>query len=432
MSLLRPRSMSELRLGTIFVIVAVVAGLLLFQKQRVMTSLTPGDTIAADFASNHRITPFQARVKIAGVPVGSVTTVKRLDNGHTRLGIKVKGDALDLMGTAPSAAVRPTTLLGGNYYLEIIPGGRRGAFHGTIPMSRTHLPVELDSIAAALNAPAREGVRSSVRDLSGALDDEGSKALQDLSAHAPKTLKPMAGAMEATRGTQPGTDLPTLVRGFESASRVLSERNGELDSSVANLAKTTAVLDARGNDMRKSLDDMPDTLESTDKMLGKLRKTLDTLEDTSDDIRPSVEALDELLEDLDPTLVKARPVIRDLRVVAHDLRPVLDDLTPMADDLTAVFNNVRGPVLNRVNGRILPALNSDWEGTGLYENNGTDNELYKEMAYALSGLDQGHIADANGAMSTVISSYGPGSLFGLPISGEMLTKLFMQYTEGLQ
>jgi hypothetical protein len=35
-------------------------------------------------------------------------------------------------------------------------------------------------------------------------------------------------------------------------------------------------------------------------------------------------------------------------------------------------------------------------------------------------------------MSTVISSYGPGSLFGLPISGEMLTKLFMQYTEGLQ
>ena len=65
MKLLRPRSMSELRLGTIFVIVAVVAGLLLFQKQRVMTSLTPGDTIAADFASNHRITPFQARVLLS-------------------------------------------------------------------------------------------------------------------------------------------------------------------------------------------------------------------------------------------------------------------------------------------------------------------------------------------------------------------------------
>jgi len=432
MKFLRPRTMSELRLGTIFVIVAVVAGLLLFQKQRVMTSLTPGDTIAADFASNHRISPFGAQVKIAGVPVGSVTTVKRLDNGQTRLGIKVKGDALEKMGTAPSAAVRPTTLLGGNYYLDIVPGGRRGAFHGTIPVPRTHLPVELDSIAAALNAPAREGVRSMVKDLGGALDDDGSKALQDLTEHAPKTLEPAAGAFEATRGTHPGTDLPTLVRGFESTSRVLSEKNGQLDSSVANLAKTTAVLDSRRTDMRKSLDDMPDTLESTDKMLGKLRKTLNTLEDTSDEIRPSVKELDQLLEDLDPTLVKARPVIRDLRVVARDLRPVLDDLTPMATDLAAVFNNLRGPVLNRVNGQILPALNSGWEGSGLYENDGTDAELYKEIAYALSNLDQGHMADANGAMSDVVSSYGPGSVFGLPISGELLTQLFMQYTGGLK
>ena len=133
--------------------------------------------------------------------------------------------------------------------------------------SRTHLPVELDSIAAALNRPAREGVRTSIRDLGGTLDDEGRKALQDLSAHSPKTLEPAAAALGATRGTNPGVDLPRLVRGFEATSRVLSERNGELDSSVANLAKTTAVLDSRRTDMRKTLDDMPETLESTDKML---------------------------------------------------------------------------------------------------------------------------------------------------------------------
>jgi phospholipid/cholesterol/gamma-HCH transport system substrate-binding protein len=432
MSLFRPRTMSELRLGTIFVIVAVVAGLLLFQKQRIMTSIKPGDTIAADFVSNHRISPFGAQVKIAGVPIGSVTTVKRLDNGHTRLGIKVHGDALEKMGTAPSAAIRPTTLLGGNYYMDIIPGGRRGAFHGTIPSSRTQLPVELDSIAAALNAPAREGIRTSVRDLGGALDDEGAKALQDLSAHAPKTLEPAAGALGAVRGTQPGTDLPRLVRGFESASRVLSEKNGQLDSSVRDLAKLTAVLDARRTDQREALDDAPETLESTEKMLVKLRKTLHTLEDTSDEIRPSVDELDKVLEDLDPVLVKAGPVVRDLRVVAGDLRPVLDELTPMAADLTAVFNNLRGPVLNRTNGQILPALNSDWHGSGLYEGNGSDAELYKEIAYTFSNLDQGHMADANGAMSNVLSSYGPGSVFGLPISGELLTKLFMDMAGGLQ
>ena len=414
MSLLRPRSMSELRLGTLLVIVCVMAGLVLFQKQRVMTSIKPGETIAADFARNHRITPFQAPVKIAGVPIGSVTTVKRLDNGTTRIGLKVEGDSLKLMGTAPTVAIRPATLLGGNYYVDVVPGGRRGEFRGTVPVSRTEIPVELDSIAAALNRPAREGIRSSISDLGDTLDKDGRTALQDLSAHAPKTLEPAAGALGATRGSNPGTDLPRLVRGFEATSRVLSEKNGQLDSSVANLAKATAVLDSRRTDMRKSLDDMPDTLESTDRMLAKLRTTLDTLEDTSDDIRPSVQELDEVLEDLDPVLIKARPVIGDLRVVARDLRPVLDDLTPVADDLTAVFDNLRGPVLDRTNGQILPTLDSGWEGTGLYAGNGSEDELYKVIGYTLSNLTQANMADANGAMGNVQNGNGPGSLMGVP------------------
>jgi len=434
MSLTRPRSMSELWLGTLLVIVCVTAGLVLFQKQRVMTSIKPGETIAADFARNHRITPFQAPVKIAGVPIGSVTTVKRLDNGATRIGLKVNGDSLKLMGTAPTVAIRPATLLGGNYYIDVVPGGRRGEFHGTVPVSRTKIPVELDSIAAALNRPARAGVRSSIKDLGNTLDQDGRTALQDLSEDAPKTMEPAAAAFGATRGTHPGTDLPRLVRGFEATSRVLSEKNGQLDSSVANLAKTTAVLDSRRNDMRKSLDDMPDTLESTDKMLAKLRGTLHTLEDTSDDIRPSVKELDEVLEDLDPVLIKARPVIRDLRVVARDLRPVLDDLTPIADDLTGVLNNLRGPVLNRTNGQILPTLDSGWEGTGLYAGNGSEDELYKVIGYTLSNLTQANMADGNGAMGNVQNGNGPGSVMGVPglLPADAVTQLINALTGAAQ
>ncbi len=433
MSFLRPRNMSELRLGVIFVIVAVVAGLLLFQKQRIMTSIKPGETISADFARHHRITAFQAPVKIAGVPIGSVTTIKRLDNGTTRIGLKVKGDSLKLMGTAPTVAIRPATLLGGNYYIDLVPGGRRGEFHGTIPISRTEIPVELDRIAAALNQPAREGIRTSIRDLGSTLDEDGRTALQDLSANAPKTLAPAADVLAATRGTSPGSDLPRLVRGFEATSRVLSERNGELDSSVRNLAKATAVLDSRRNDMRESLTDMPDTLESTDKMLSKLRTTLHTLEETSDDIRPSVRELDNLLEDLDPVLVKARPVIRDLRVVARDLRPVLDDLTPIADDLTATLNNLNGPVLDRTNRQILPTLDSGWEGTGLYEGNGSEDELYKVIGYTLSNLTQGNMADANGDMGNVLSGVGLGSVMGVPLLGDnAVTQLLNALTGAAQ
>ena len=49
-----------------------------------------------------------------------------------------------------SAAIRPTTLLGGNYYLELEPGGDRGPLRGDIPLALTELPVELDKVALAL------------------------------------------------------------------------------------------------------------------------------------------------------------------------------------------------------------------------------------------------------------------------------------------
>jgi phospholipid/cholesterol/gamma-HCH transport system substrate-binding protein len=424
-ALWRPRNMSELKLGLIFVAVALLAGLVLFQKQRVMVSASPGDKIAAEFSSNYKVKVFQSQVKIAGDPVGAVTSVKRIGEGRTRMEFKVKRSSLDAMGTAPSAVIRPATLLGGNYYIEILPGGVRGTFHGTIPVSRTQLPVELDQIAAALNTPAREGVRTSIRDLGSTLNDEGQESIQNLTAHVPTTLRPATAALNATRGTNPGTDLPKFVSGFETASRVLSEQQGQLDDSVRNLAKLTAVLSDRSNDMSDSLKDMPKTLDKTEKMLRKLRKTLNTLEDTSDDIRPTVKKLDDLLDDLDPVLVRARPIIADLRVVARDARPVLKDLVPIVRNLTAVLNNLEGPTLDRINGPILKALNSGWTGSGLYEGTSGDHPLYKEIGYTAANVDQANMSDVNGDMVSFLTGAGPGSLFGLPISGEQLISALM-------
>jgi phospholipid/cholesterol/gamma-HCH transport system substrate-binding protein len=424
-ALWRPRNMSELRLGMIFVIVALLAGAVLFQKQRVMVSVKPGDKIAAEFNSNYRVNPFKSEVKIAGVPVGAVTSVTRLDDGKTRMEFKVKRSSLDAMGTTPSAVIRPATLLGGNYFVEIIPGGVRGTFHGTIPASRTNLPVELDQIAAALNTPAREGIRSSISDLGATLDDEGQESIQNLTAHVPTTLKPATAALNATRGTNPGVDLPKFVGGFETASRVLSEQEGQLDDSVRNLARLSKVLGDRSKDERETLDDMPATLDKTEKMLRKLRKTLTTLEETSDDIRPTVKKLDKLLDDLDPVLVRARPVIADLRVVARDARPVLKDLVPIVRNLTAVLDNLEGPTLDRINGPILTALNGGWTGTGDWEGTSGDHPLYKEIAYTTANVNQANMADVNGDMVSYMAGAGPGSLFGLPISGETLIGALM-------
>jgi len=432
-ALWRPRNMSELKLGLVFVAVALLAGAVLFQKQRVMVSLQPGEKIAADFSSQYRVELFKSPVKVAGVPVGAVTSIKRVSEGVTRMEFKVKRDSLDAMGTTPSAVIRPATLLGGNYYVEIIPGGVSGTFRGTIPKDRTKLPVELDQIAAALNTPARAGVRSSISDLGATLDDEGQEAIQNLTAHVPTTLRPATAALNATRGNNAGTDLPKFVDGFERASRVLSERDGQLDESIRSLGILSNTLGDRGKDFNKTLDKMPKTLDDTEKMLKKLRKTLDTLEDTSDDIRPTVKELDDLLDDLDPVLVDARPVIADLRIVARDARPVIKDLVPIIRNLRVMLDNLEGPTLQRINGPILTALNGEFNGTGLYEDaNRLKHPLYKEIAYTTANVDQANMADVNGDMVSYLAGMGPGSVFGLPISAEQILHALMSQTGALK
>jgi len=417
---LRPIKLTTLRLGIVFVTLALVAGVALFQKQAILTTIRPGTTITAEFSAAHRLREYVSEAKIAGVRIGVVKSVHRGKNGLTEVELKVDEDALKSMGSSPSAAIRPATLLGGNYYVEILPGGRRGTFHGTIPLSRTKLPVELDAVAAALPADARKGIRSSVTDLNSTLDKDGASALRDLVSSAPDTLDPMATALAALQGTRPKSDLRKLVGGLESTSRVLSAKQGQLDDIVADLSRTSSILADRSRDMATATARMPSTLTDAQEMLPKLSSTLDTLKATAGAARPSVRELRQVLTSLDPVVEQAVPVVSDLRAVLKDGRPLVSDLLPISSDLTASFGNIRGPVLDRVNGPIMATVLSPWHGTGPYAGGGADRPLYKEVAYMASNLTQANMVDQNGAMVSFFPGVGPGSLSGLQISLEQL------------
>lgn len=412
--------LSALTLGKIFVTVAVVAAVLLFQKADILATVRTGETIELSFSEAHRLRASVSEVKIAGIGIGIVRSVEQEDDGSTTVEVKVDDEALQAMGTAPSALIRPTTLLGGTYYVEIVPGGRSGEFSGTIPAERTSLPVELDGVTRAFPEQAREGVRTGARGLDGALDRRGSKAVRDLVEAAPDTLAPLGGVLRGLQGTQRDKDLARLVAGVESTSRVLSSEQSRLGPLLDDLATMSRVLDTRRTDLARTTATMPGTLDETDLMLERLDGVLTTLEDTAGPARPSVRELDRMLKEVDPVLVKARPVVRDLRGVLRDARPAVEDLVPTGRDLEASLDHVRGPVLDRTNGPILGQLLSGWHGTGPYAGGGADRELYKEVGYMFSNLAQANMMDRNGSMVSFYPGIGPGSLSGLPFSLEQI------------
>lgn len=425
----RRREVTPLRLGTIFVVIAGVAALALFQKADILAALRPGETMDIHFAEAHRLRPSVSEVKIAGVGVGIVRSVERADDGTTTVEVKVDDDVLDTLGTAPSARIRPATLLGGNYYVEIVPGGRRGESPGSIPVERTSLPVELDGLARSFPKDARRGVRTSITALDEVLGPQGSRALRDLMKTAPDTLEPTTEVLRGLQGTRPQTDLGTLVGGVESTSRVFSSENSRLGRTIDDLATMARVLEARRTDLARTTASMPGTLDQTSTMLNRLDGILTSLDATAEPARPSVRELDRLLERVDPVLAKARPVVRDLRGLLRDARPVVRDLVPIGNDLHASIDHVQGPVLDRVNGPILSAVRSPWSGTGEYAGGGADRLLYKEVGYMMSNLTAANMMDGNGSMISFLPGAGPGSVSGLPFS---LEEFFAEYAGSLQ
>jgi phospholipid/cholesterol/gamma-HCH transport system substrate-binding protein len=392
------RTLSAWKLGLGFLVGVLIIGWAVFNKAQVTTWLTPGETIKVNFASDYRLRPYFSQVKIAYVPVGMVTGVSQADDGSAMVDVKLYHDSRDRLGTAPSATIRPTTILGGNYFLDLEPGGDPGRFKDdVIPKDRANLPVELDKIAKALQPDALAGMKGTITKFDETLSGGGTAALQRLAADAPSSLGPTGQVLDALRGTDPNHDLTNVVHGFEATARELAEPKGRLDSILADLASTSAVFGNRSADFSSTLDDLPGALHSADHGLHRLNTTLDVLRDTADDIRPSAQELDKTLRKLDPVLKRARPVVSDLRDTLDDARPLLHNLVHNTRDLQDVLEDLRGPVLDRVNGPISDLILGKFQGHGPYAQTVTDKPVFEELGYAVADLDRATMQSKNGS-----------------------------------
>jgi phospholipid/cholesterol/gamma-HCH transport system substrate-binding protein len=330
------------------------------------------------------------------VPIGIVTGVEKLDNGTALVTMEVDKDIPRKLGTAPTATIRPTTLLGGNYFVDLKPGGDPGEFHDIIPVEHTTLPVELDKLLRSFQPDAMVGTRGFVKKFDDTLAGGGREALQRLVSDVPGSFKPTGEVLDALRGTRPNRDLTDFVSGFEATSRALTDKPGQLRAVATDLAATSTAFGNQSSAFSSAIQELPSALSSADRGLKRLNTTLDTLRDTADDIRPEAKQLGKALDRLDPVLNHAVPVVHDARDVVNDARPMTEDLVPVSKDLTDVFDDLSGPVLNRTNGRIKDLIMGDYRGSGPFAQTQTKKPIFEELAYMAADLDRATMMDRTG------------------------------------
>ena len=372
---------SKAEIGALWLVLTLVAGVALLDKSHIVLALHRGESLSADFSSRYKLQPTVSKVKVAGVRVGTVTAVRARPGGGARVEMALRRGIRGKLGAEPEAAIRPATLLGGpglSAYVELRPGGRPGRFGGrVIPASRTGIPVELDRVLEVLTDQARSGLTRSNRGLDTALRSGGGEALARILDDAPPAFGPGAGVLASLGGEQDG-DLARLVADLSQTAATLTENSGELEAVVDGLGSFASTLGDRAADMEAATASLPDTLRSARTGMAALEDSLARLEATAPGARPAVERLEALLRRSAPVLAEATPVLADLRPVARQARPVLDTLTPTSALLRQLLDDLDGPVLDRLNGSVVPTVLAPTEGS--------TTRLYEQIAYLQAGL----------------------------------------------
>lgn len=419
---IKPRS--ALTVGALLVGTIALGIVVALQQNAIRASLPGGETVRATFGEQYRLIPSTSKVKIAGLTVGVVTKVEDR-SGTALVSMKVDTDAARSLGDGPAAHIRPTTLLGGNYYVDLVPGGK-GGYHGeTIPAARTSTPVELDAALKIFQQPALTGLKTSVAKLDRTLRRGGQESIGRLLDEAPGALSPASRVIPALRGTRPGTDLGDLVASTATIAEVLTARDGQLGRTIDSLSLVTRTLAETAASLTSAARKLPRSLDSTVKGMRSLDGTLDRTIELAPRLAPSVRELDQLLGTLDPILVRARPVVADLRLVLADARPTVQQLVPAVELADQNVDNVRGPVIDRVAGSVLKSLMSPWRGAGQYAGGGNgDHPAYKEIGYlGARGANISGYADKNGQMLGLALGIGTSTVGGTGLTLDSLVDL---------
>jgi len=148
---------NPVRFGAVLLVIVALVVYFGFTKH---IPFTHGFRLKAQFSSALNIAP-KTPVRMAGVPVGQVTSIERQgETGVVSMEIEKQGLPLH---TDATAKIRPRIFLEGNYFVELAPGSPSAPTVSsgyTIPITQTADPVQIDQVLSALNSDTRENLQT--------------------------------------------------------------------------------------------------------------------------------------------------------------------------------------------------------------------------------------------------------------------------------
>ncbi|MGI8713584.1 MAG: MlaD family protein [Solirubrobacteraceae bacterium] len=300
-------------------------------------------------------------VRIAGVEVGTVTSVQRVPGSSTAavVTMTIQSNGLPLHADA-TANIRPRLFLEGNFYVDLHPGtpeARTLSSGATLPAAADTGPVQLDRVLSALNSNTRTNLQTLLQGFGGALNDQPTAAqdatqdpsqrgltagqsLNDSLKYSANAFKASAIVNQALLGQQPH-DLSGVVSGTQRLFGALASQSNHLSDLVDTFNTTMGALANRQNDLQQTIALLPGVLRATDKALGPLQSSFGPTREFARELTPSI-------KQLDPTIGAGLPWLAQSTALfsPQELQGLLSTLTPAvqgtSQTLTATQTLLRG------------------------------------------------------------------------------------------
>jgi hypothetical protein len=370
-------------------------------------------------------------VRIAGVDVGKVASIKREGNtGLVTMEIEKKGLPIHSDATVK---IRPRIFLEGNWFVELQPGSpsaKTVSSGYTIPITQTANPVQLDQVLNALNTDTRANLQKFLIYYGEGLTKKpnaaenaeqlpevhgltGAEAINKTYHLAPEALRGGALINQALTGTEQH-DFSKLIAGIGKLTAALNVHEQQLGELIGNFNTFFESFANQSSSLSATVAELPSSLRKISHGLRSLGASFGPTQRFATDILPGVK--------LTPSAVKAEiPWIEQVEAslqpselggVAKGLSAATPSLAKLTAEQVPLFKETEAfnKCLTKV---IYPTGNAK-----LQDGNATSGvENYKEFWYSLVGLAGiGQNFDGNGAFAQFLVGNSGQTLVSKPAS----------------
>ncbi|MFZ1155907.1 MAG: MlaD family protein [Solirubrobacteraceae bacterium] len=396
MSVVDMQKSNPVRFGIIVLVITAIVVYFGFTKH---IPFKHGFRLKAEFATAVNISP-KSPVRIAGVNVGTVSSIKRVGNAGlvtmeiTKGGLPIHRDA--------TLKIRARILLEGNWFVDLQPGTPSSPTVSsgyTIPITQTSDPVQLDQILDALNTDTRSNLQTLLAEYGSALTRKptaaenaeqnpavrglnGAQALKKTYFDSPEALKGSAIVNQAIGGVEQH-DLSKMIAGIEKFTAKLNVHEQQLGEFVSNFNTFLGTLAAQSTSLSATVALLPSTLQNASRAFTNFNAASPAIRQFSLDLIPGVEQTPATIVAAFPWIEQTQASLAptELGGVAKGLREASPTLAGLVTPQPAFYKqtDLFSKCLSKI---FYPAGN-----TKLQDGSSTSGvEAYREFWYSVAGL----------------------------------------------